>query len=114
MGRNQKTMDLISSTMTPSTNLTSSSLVKHTTDTTASSSSSMLPTATVNSQIQSSGVICNGTAISPQNITIPSSNNHVANSKMAEVSTNAVVQHVSTKPSPTKSLQVTMKDFDLL
>ena len=55
MGRNQKTMDLISSTMTPSTNLTSSSLVKHTIDTTASSSSSMLPTATVNSQIQSSG-----------------------------------------------------------
>ena len=60
------------------------------------------------------GVICNGTAISPQNITIPSSNNHVVNSKMAEVPTNAVVQHVSTKPSPTKSLQVTMKDFDLL
>ena len=50
------------------------------------------------------GVICNGTAISPQNITIPSSNNHVVNSKMAEVPTNAVVQHVSTKPSPTESL----------
>lgn len=59
MGRNQKAMDLISSTMTPSTNLTSSSLVKHTIDTTASSSSSMLPTATVNSQIQSSGKTTN-------------------------------------------------------
>ena len=53
MGRNQKTMDLISSTMTSSTNIASP--VKHAIDTTASSSSSMLPTATVNSQINSSG-----------------------------------------------------------
>ena len=54
MGRNQKAIELISSTMTPSTNI-ASSIVKHAIDTTASSSSSMLPTATVNSQIQSSG-----------------------------------------------------------
>ena len=47
-------MELITSTMTPSTSITSS-IVKHAIDTTASSSSSMLPTATVNSQIQSSG-----------------------------------------------------------
>ena len=54
MGRNQKAMELITSTMTPSTSITSS-IVKHAINTTASSSSSMLPTATVNSQIQSSG-----------------------------------------------------------
>ena len=60
-----------------------------------------------------SGVICNGTAISPKSITVPSSNNHVSNSTLAEASANAIVPHVS-KPSPTKSLQVTMKDFDLL
>merc|ERR1719288_500802 len=83
MGRNQKAMELITSTMTPSTNITSS-IVKHAIDTTASSSSSMLPTATVNSQIQSSGVICNGTAISPKSMTVSSSNNHVSNSKLAE------------------------------
>ena len=60
-------------------------------------------------------MICNGTAISPKSITVPSSNNHATNSKLAEVSANAVVpQIISTKPSPTKSLQVTMKDFDLL
>ena len=60
-----------------------------------------------------SGVICNGTAISPKSITVPSPNNQVSNSKLTDVSTNTIVPHVS-KPSPTKSLQVTMKDFDLL
>ena len=60
-------------------------------------------------------MICNGTAISPKNMTVSSSNNHVNNSKLAEVSTNAVMPPAQPpKPSPTKSLQVTMKDFDLL
>lgn len=60
-----------------------------------------------------SGVICNGTAISTKTITIPSHNNHVTNSTLNEVTANSVVPSTP-EPSPTKSLQVTMKDFDLL
>ena len=54
MGRSQHTMELIKNTITPSTNLISSSSSVKPIVTTASSSS-MLPTATENSQIQSSG-----------------------------------------------------------
>ena len=60
-----------------------------------------------------SGVICNGTATSPKTITISSHNNHVTNSTVNEVTANSVVP-LTPEPSPTKSLQVTMKDFDLL
>ena len=59
-----------------------------------------------------SGVIYNGAAITSKPIE-SSSTNHVANSNVNEVTTNQNVV-VPSKPSPTKSLQVTMKDFDLL
>ena len=100
MGRSQHTMELITNTMAPSTNPISSSSSAKPTVTTASSSS-MLPTTTQNTQIQSSGVITT------------SSNNHVTNSAANEVTTNSAIPPAP-EPSPTKSLQVTMKDFDLL
>ena len=57
-------------------------------------------------------MIYNGAAITSKPIE-SSSTNHVANSNVNEVTTNQNVV-VPSKPSPTKSLQVTMKDFDLL
>ena len=57
-------------------------------------------------------MIYNGAAINSKPIE-SSSTNHVANSNVNEVTTNQNVV-VPSKPSPTKSLQVTMKDFDLL
>ena len=57
-------------------------------------------------------MIYNGATINSKPIE-SSSTNHVANSNVNEVTTNQNVV-VPSKPSPTKSLQVTMKDFDLL
>ena len=57
-------------------------------------------------------MIYNGAAINSKPIE-SSSTNHVANSNVNEVTTNQNVV-VPSKPAPTESLKVTMKDFDLL
>ena len=58
-------------------------------------------------------MICNGTANISTNIPAVSSKNHCTSAAASNDSAISVI-NTTAKPSPTQSLQVTMKDFDLL
>ena len=58
-------------------------------------------------------MICNGTANLSKNIPAVSSKNHCTSTAASNDLAISVI-NTAAKPSPTQSLQVTMKDFDLL